>query len=238
MVTPYPRIDLFISTGRRIALFKETISSLLEKNPKCKDLFTKVWILDDRSNWRERMEMTEFGKFFFGDSVSLMTFDNTEPFAWVDKFNTIGKLCDDESYVFLLEDDWLCTKEINWDEIIDKISSNPEITQISMCDPIWIQEDYYIKENQNNSIFWENPWPREYRHILHCLDDDNFIFNEVRMNHYTNNPSITRASVFKENKFERHKEFENKFADIQKSPKQLFLKDLIFRHLGYNQQTS
>lgn len=229
------RIDLFISAGRRAGFYKETILSLVKKNPEVKEIFTKVWILDDRSNWAERIEMMEFTKGFFGEIVSMVTFDDSRPFMWVDKFNSIGKLSEPDSYIFLLEDDWECLEQIDWYGIVQEMERDPEITQIAMCDPLWIQPEDIIRLNDNESKFWKNPWPEGFRHISAILEDGRYVHTEVRMRHYTNNPSILRSSVFKETKFKRDKGFEHIFADTQKSPKQLFLKRLAFKHLGFNE---
>lgn len=226
------RIDLFILTGRRINLFRDTISSFVEMNPSSTSMFQKVWILDDRSSWADRIEMVEVTKSHFGEVVSLITFDNGLPFMWVDKFNCIGKLSEEGTYVFVLEDDWKCREEVPIENIIQYMEQEKSVTQVSLCDPIWIQEDRLQKKHDNDSPYWENPWPNEFRHISDLVGKNKYAFSEVRMNNYTNNPSVTRSSVFKNNLFKNTQSFEHDFADSQVSPKQMFYKRLLFDHIG------
>jgi hypothetical protein len=227
------KIDLFILTARRIELFKITISSFVEKNKNQLDLFNKIWILDDRSSWEDRQEMFQICSDLFGDKVYLVCFNSEREFGWIDKFNSIAKLAETD-FVFVLEDDWKCLETIEFEKHIIIFEALPELTQIAFCDPLWIQPDELKSKYNQSAKYWKNPWPGEFRHINNKVERG-WSWVNVRMKHYTNNPSITRTSVFKSQKFIYDRSFEHKFADGQKDPLQFFTSDIFFQHLGFDQ---
>lgn len=222
------KIDICLLTSRRPELFKETIDSLFKSNPDLILYINNIYILDDRSTLEDREMMVNFVSSYTLKNPTMICFNSDEPFDWVDKYNFIGKIVDTK-FVFILEDDWKCIKPINFDFLINKMSSD-KITQIALCDPLWIQHENLINKYQNDD-FWENPWPNDFRHITH--KSDNFwVWITVRMRHYTNNPSITLTSILKESPFVKNKSFEHLFADSQNLPFQLFSKELHFEHIG------
>jgi len=226
------KFDLFILTARRIELFKETVSSFFEMNLGSLDLINKVWILDDRSSWNDRKQMVKLCCDLVGDKVYLVCFDSKREFGWIDKFNSIGKLAETD-FVFLLEDDWKCLEPIEVEKHLTILEAFPELTQIAFCDPLWIQSEELISKYNANAKYWKNPWPGEFRHINNKVEGG-WSWVNVRMKHYTNNPSITRTRVFKDQKFIYDKSFEHKFADGQKDPLQFFTTNIFFQHLGFD----
>lgn len=226
------KIDLFLLSARRIALFKETIISFAQKNENSLDSINKVWILDDRSTWEERKEMSDLCFQLFGDNVFLVSFDSQREFAWIDKFNFIGKAAESD-FVLLLEDDWRCLNNIKIKDHLLILNSFPNVTQIAFCDPLWIQDENIKKLYPAGSKYWNNPWPEPFKHINNRVENG-WSFVTVRMRHYTNNPAITRTECFRKQKFLYESGFEHKFADGQRDPMQFFTTDLFFEHLGYN----
>jgi hypothetical protein len=224
------KLNLFLLTARRIDLFRQTIETFVEKNLGSLEVINKVWILDDRSSWGERIEMTDICKSLFGDKVHLVTFDSERDFGWIDKFNFIGKASDTD-FSFLLEDDWKCLENLNLESHIEFMEASPEITQIAFCDPLFVQEEVLIELNENSEKYWKNPWPGEFRHVGGRVEGG-WKWQYVRMNHYTNNPAITRSSVFKNQQYVYDRSFEHLFADQQPNPLQFFTKELLFEHIG------
>lgn len=225
------KFDLILSTSKRLSLFKETIDSFFKLNTDANFWINKVFILDDRSSWKDRKEMFKYLSSYIIGTPIIICFDSQVEFEWVDKFNFIGKVVESD-YVFFLEDDWRCVEPINFQEILQELKSS-NLTQIALCDPLWIQNSNIINENQNSN-YWDNPYPKEFKHITHKINDGLWGWSIVTMNHYTNNPSITKSIVFKENKFPKDKNFEVMFAENQIiTPKQKFSKKLHFEHIGF-----
>lgn len=227
------KIDLFILTARRLHLFKETISSFAEKNSDSLHLINKVWILDDRSSWEDRKEMSKFCSEYFGDKIYLVSFDSNRNFGWIDKFNFVGKALEAD-YAFLLEDDWKCLDPLQLGDHVDFMDSLPELTQIAFCDPLFVQEDWIRELYTEGERYWKNPWPESFRHVNKRLENG-WQWITVRMNNYTNNPALTRSSVFKNQKFIYDRSFEHIFADEQETPLQFFATHLFFEHIGFEE---
>jgi len=158
------KIDICLLTSRRPELFKETIDSLFKANPDLILYINNIYILDDRSTLEDREMMVNFVSSYTLKNPTMICFNSDEPFDWVDKYNFIGKIVDTK-FVFILEDDWKCIKPINFNFLINKMSSG-KITQIALCDPLWIQHENLINKYKNDD-FWENPWPNDFRHITH-----------------------------------------------------------------------
>jgi len=224
------KFDLFLLTARRIDLFKETIDSLFKINKDINSYINRIFILDDRSSWEDRKFMVDLISSYSLGFPVIVCFNSSVPYQWVEKFNMIGKVAESE-FIFLLEDDWRSIKPINFKEVFDRML-NSDISQIALCDPIWIQKDE-IKEKNKDDKFWENQFPGYFYHITH-KEKDFWHWSEVSINNYTNNPSIIKTEVFKKNKFLHQKSFEDSFAQSQSNSKQLFSNDLHFEHLGKN----
>ena len=223
------KLDLFFLTSRRIDLFKETVDSLFKVNPNINSYLNKIFILDDRSEWKDREIMVDFLSSYIPGIPTMVCFNDHKPFYWVDRFNMIGRISESK-FVFLLEDDWKCIDPVDLNNLMKKMDSG-NITQIALCDPLWIQEDHLIEKYKDDD-FWDNPWPDDFKHITH-RNGNSWGWSLVKMRHYTNNPAITLTSVFKENQFIMDRSFEHVFADNQNSPHQLFSKKLHFEHLGF-----
>lgn len=223
------KIDLFILTARRLFLFEETIRTFVEMNKESLHTLNKIWILDDRSSWEDRKKMSDICFELFGDKVYLVAFDSHRNFGWIDKFNFIGRAAE-AKYTFLLEDDWKCLESLGLESHLELMESSQDLTQIAFCDPLFVQEEEIQKIYQGKK-YWKNPWPNEFRHISAKVEAG-WRWTYVRMNHYTNNPAITRTSVFKIQSFVYNSSFEHLFADQQRNPLQYFTTDLFFEHIG------
>jgi hypothetical protein len=222
---------LFVMTGRRMDLFRRTMGSLVDRNLDIRNKFKSVWLIDDRSSEPDRSEMNIMMKSFFGDKFNSVFLNSDIPFEWVEKYNMMSKFTDEDDYIFLLEDDWECKGHLNINDHINYLDLNPDINQISMADPLWIQNDEIKSENEGSPIYWKNPWPGSFRHP-YKYENGNCVWSEGNIKNYTNNPSLIRAKTFHENKFEKIKNFEGEFADRSNLKGHVFTKISVFEHIG------
>ncbi len=223
------KLHLIFSTARRLNYFKQTFNSLFHHNPELKNLIHKTWLFDDRSSEDDRNEMNNLLKSVLNDDFNSIYFNKNDKFLFIDKFNFMKKVVDKNDFILFIEDDWLCLKNLNINNHLDKIK-NSNWTQIAFADSLEIQ-DKYIKDNYRlNKLYWKNPWPNNYKHI-YKLEESTSYFSVVKMNNWTNNPSLIRASILFEKDFEYIKNFEGAFADSI-TRNQYFTNDLMFQHIG------
>lgn len=221
---------LVISAGRRLEYLTRTIRSLLLHNPSLPSQIQTAWLLDDRSSPQDRMHADILMRSYLGTEYQTANFNSEQPMAFVDKFNFIKKIANTEDIVMLLEDDWECQADIRLPERCKKLAES-DWTQIAFADPLWIQEPI-LHEHRVDQEHWMNPFPLEFRHP-HAWHEGGCAWNTVRSNNWTNNPSITKAQVFHDTDFQRHKNFEAIFAD-SKQRKQAFTVECLFNHFGEN----
>lgn len=226
---PSKKPILIFSTARRLEYFKRTIQSLFDKNKDFDKLFEKVWIFDDRSSSHERSEMDSIMRNHFGDNFNTINFNSNENFDFVDKFNFIKNVTKADDIVLFLEDDWVCHDELHLNYHIYNLI-NSDYTQISFCDPLEIQSFDIIDDNLMNLDYWKNPFPKIFKHPFKW-DGDICFWNTVKMNNYTNNPSIIKASIFHSSEFKKIKNFEADFADSNNF-KLIYTQECLFRHIG------
>lgn len=222
---------LVISTGRRLEYLTKTIRSLFDWNRDINESFKSVWILDDRSSAEERYHVEKMMGSYFGCNYQTVNFNNDGHMRFVDKFNFISKITDVNDVVFFLEDDWECAGKIDLEYHTQRLIEN-DWTQIAFGDPLNIQEDWLIQKHWYDFEYWNNPFPDYFRHP-HGWDNMICFWNLCRSNNYTNNPSLTKASIFHEIEFVYEKNFEAIFAD-SKQRKQMFTNECIFKHFGTN----
>lgn len=223
------KLHLIFSTARRLHYFKQTFNSLFAHNPELKTLVCKTWLFDDRSTDKDRNEMNDLLRSTLSDNFNSIYFNKNDKLSFIDKFNFMKKVVDKNDYILFIEDDWLCLKNLNIAAHLNKIK-NSNWTQIAFADCLDIQEKY-IKDNYRlNNLYWKNPWPNDYKHI-YKIEDSTSYFSIVRMNNWTNNPSLIQASVLFERDFEYTKNFEAVFADFT-TRNQYFTNELMFKHIG------
>lgn len=227
--SPYTAPTLIISSGRRWRYFEKTINLLVNKNPDIAQIVKKVWVLDDRSDVGDRVNMELLMSRVFGDKWSMITFNGSKAFDFVDKFKIIPKLIDKTDVVFLLEDDWECHDYLHLPFHINNLQ-NSDWTQIAFADPIEIQDIDTQNANRLDLVYWKNPWPNAFRHPTRW-DGDMCFWSLGRINNYTNNPSLIKGEVFFRGQYINHKNFEASFAD-QINGKQVFTQEGLFRHFG------
>lgn len=221
---------LVISAGRRLEYLTRTIRSLCEKNPTIQDQIQTAWLLDDRSTPQERMHAEILMRSYLGNECQTVNFNSERPLAFVDKLNFIRKVTEPDDIVLLLEDDWECQADLEIERRSKQLADS-DWTQIAFADPLWIQD----QETQNMRIdneYWKNPYPNEFRHP-HAWENGTCFWNTVRVNNWTNNPSLVKASVFHLDKFENKKNFEAIFADCRQR-NQVFTTECLFNHFGHN----
>ena len=220
---------LIISSGRRNKYLETMLKHLLEKNPNLIDKLKKVWLLDDRSNAEERKSVDELMATYFGDSYNTIQFNSNKPFDFVDKFNMIGKLVNDNDVVLFIEDDWECKSDIRLEYHVNKLL-NSDWTQIAFCDPLYAQDDDLKTKNSDDLDYWYNPYPYNFRHPVKW-NGDIYRWFGGSINNWTNNPSLIKGDVFHKCDFKKIKNFEAQFAS-ELNGKQVFTNEELFRHFG------
>jgi hypothetical protein len=220
---------LIISAGRRLDYLTKTIRSLFDKNPNFNEQVSNVWVLDDRSNHQDRFHMDKLLSSYFGDNYNTIQFNKNEPYYFVNKFNHIKKIVEKDDIVFLIEDDWECHDNLRLGFHVNNLI-NSDWTQIAFADPLEIQDNELIKNYMINFDYWKNPFPEIFKHP-HEWNGDVCFWNTVRMNNWTNNPSIIKGEVFYRRDFFVGPNFEGIFADTINA-NQVFLNECLFRHFG------
>lgn len=220
---------LIISAGRRVHYLSQTLEALNTNIENLKTKFKKVWLLDDRSNHTQRNESEVLMRKYFDDKFNVINFNNNDEYAFIDKFNIIKSLVDKNDIVFFMEDDWVLNEKLDIDYHIKRLK-NSDWTQIAFADPLWMQKDDIQKDYSIDEHYWQNPFPKFYNHPYEWTGGI-YKYSVVRMNNWTNNPSLVKGDVYHKNSFEYKKNFEAIFADTTKR-NQVFHKKCLFTHIG------
>lgn len=221
---------LIISAGRRIKYLSKTLYNLNKHTPNLSTTFKEVWLLDDRSSLGERVTTEELLRQYFQDQFQVINFNSNEPFAFIDKFNIIKKLVNKEDVVFFLEDDWELNEPLDFQYHTNNLL-NSEWTQISFTDPLWLQEEE-IKENYTiDGEYWENPFPKSFKHPLSWNNKGECYWVGGVINNYTNNPNLSKGKIYHNINFKYIKNFEAEFASELKG-NHVFHHKCYFNHIG------
>lgn len=223
------KLHLIFSTGRRLHYFKETFDNLFNLNPELKNMLTKTWIFDDRSSNEDRVKMNDLLQNRLDDNFNSIYFNSNKSLDFIDKFNFIKKVIDKNDYVLFIEDDWKCLNNLDMQNHFKKIRSST-ITQIAFADKLSLQNEYIQKNYRMNKVYWKNPWPNYFSHV-YKIENNQYITSSGRINNWTNNPSLVKGSVYFDNDFQKHKNFEGFFADAV-TRNQYYTNELLFEHIG------
>jgi len=220
---------LIILAGRRYFYLQRTLSTLAEHLSNLKEIFKEVWLLDDRSSLGERVLTEELLRKYFADNFQTVNFNNNKELKFIDKFNFIKKILPKDEIAFILEDDWTLNQYLDITRFT-QILRNSNWTQIGFSESLHIQNQD-IKDNHTlTPEFWENPYPKIFKHI-HRVQDGIFYWNEVRIDNYTNNPSLVKGEVYHAADFQYIKEYEFEFAKSINSKGVYHLAN-FFHHIG------
>jgi GR25 family glycosyltransferase involved in LPS biosynthesis len=220
---------LIISAGRRVHYLSQTLEALNTNIENLKTKFKKVWLLDDRSNVTDRVDIELLMRKYFSDKFNVINFNNNDEYAFIDKFNIIKSLVDKNDIVFFMEDDWVLNEKFDIDYHIKRLK-NSDWTQIAFADPLWIQPDDIQKDYEIDEYYWKNPFPKFYNHPYEW-DGGVCKYSVVRMNNWTNNPSLVKGDVYHKTNFEYNNNFEAIYADTL-DRNQVFHKKCLFTHIG------
>jgi hypothetical protein len=220
---------LIISAGRRVHYLSQTLEALNNNIENLKTKFKKVWLLDDRSNLTDRANSEILMRRYFDDKFNVINFNNNDEYAFVDKFNIIKSLVDENDIVFFMEDDWVLNEKFDIDYHINRLRKS-DWTQIAFADPLWMQKDDIQNDYSIDEHYWKNPFPKFYNHPYEW-NGGIYNYSVVRMNNWTNNPSLVKGDVYHKTNFEYKKNFEAIFADTTKR-NQVFHKKCLFTHIG------
>jgi GR25 family glycosyltransferase involved in LPS biosynthesis len=220
---------LIISAGRRVHYLSQTLEALNNNIENLKTKFKKVWLLDDRSNLTDRANSEILMRRYFDDKFNVINFNNNDDYAFVDKFNIIKSLVDENDIIFFMEDDWVLNEKFDIDYHINRLRKS-DWTQIAFADPLWIQSEDIQRDYEIDEHYWKNPFPKEYVHPYEW-NGGNYKYSVVKMHNWTNNPSLVKGDVYHKTNFEYKKNFEAIFADATKR-NQVFHKKCLFTHIG------
>ena len=226
-------MNLIISTARRYHQFCNTIDTLIKQNPNIIDIINKIYVLDDRSGWNEREKMEGYLVERFKKKVNVITFNGEDKFDWIDKLDFVGRLCDDNEYIFFLEDDWESISPIDFKYHLDYLDKNKDIDTINFITDWFVQDDKHREKFDVNDVYWECPYPESWRHVEQIKDDVKY-WHDVSFPNFSMSPSLFRSNVFKNNKFDRSERFELSYA-ADKNFKSLHIKHPKFIHAGFDE---
>jgi GR25 family glycosyltransferase involved in LPS biosynthesis len=225
----YEKPILIISSGRRINYLRQTLLNLNKNIVDLKNQFKKVWLLDDKSSLSDRSEIEILMKKYFDSKFNTIYFNDTAKFAFIDKYNIIKSLVNKDDIVFFLEDDWVLNQKFDIKYHTDNLRKN-DWTQLSFTDPIWLQTEEIQKNFTVDDDYWKNPYPKPFKHPTKW-DGDICVWSEVRMNNWTNNPSLVKGFIYHMAEFKYEKNFEIQFSsDI--NGKHIIDKKCYFNHIG------
>ena len=227
-------IILIISCGRRLETFKNTISKLFKHNPQINNDIKKCWVLDDRSSVEDRKEIDKTLKNYFLDNYNTVHFNSDEKYYYINKLNFINKISDKKDIILFLEDDWQCRRPLELDNHIN-ILKNDDVDSICLTGVKHVQNENILNIKQKYKNYWKNPWPDFYNHLIDYKPDDDWVYmyEQVKMKNWSNNPSLTKAKVYHQGFFEHNSHYEVFFADkFGDKINQYFTDHFYFYHAG------
>ena len=224
-------INLIFNTSRRINLFFEILSSLIEFNPEIHLIVDRVYILDHLSTYKDRKKMVDLCRVHFGDRVTLFEFNGVDDFDCVDKLNCIGEIFGDENELILfLEDGWKCTGNLDLSGKSKRIVSK-DFDIINFSTPLFLQSEKIINDFRIDDLYWKNPFPEYYNHPTKTTSDGQIIYDIIRMNNFSLTPHLCLSSVYKGKKFSKNGRYEANFADSNNFS-QVFTTEMFFKNIG------
>lgn len=227
-------INLVFSTARRLELFKDTLNSFIYHNPNINDLIKKVYILDDRSTDEDRKIIRQLVSSYFPNKTHLITFDNTAPFGYVDKFNFLKNISLEVKYTLYIEDDFRSIYPLNIPHHLEYLESNPEIEQIVLCENFWIQDEDVRQKTSVDEMYWDHSKVELFKHIYDFTIGDNGEMLYIWLLGgpiFTLTPSLNRNTLYNKGTFNPIFDYEGDFSNQVKA-KTLVTKNTHFVHSG------
>jgi hypothetical protein len=206
-------VTIFITTCKRLELFKETINSFLEN---CLDLsLVNQWVvIDDNSSKEDVLEMQKLYPFLDIKSKS------TEEKGHSKSLNKISQVSQNE-FIFILEDDWkLMGKKNLISDSIKILESDQRIGQVLSN---WNYAESFRDWSETGGGIWKK-LPTGENYLLHqwyeahSEDWKNFVTaigkpSHVHWPHFSLNPCLLRKSVLnKVGSFQEVQGFEAEFG--------------------------
>lgn len=229
-------VNLVFSTARRLELFKDTLNSFIYYNPNINDLIKKVYILDDRSTDEDRKIIRQLVSSHFPNKTHLITFDNTTPFGYVDKFNFIKLLASETQYSFFLEEDWNSIAPLNLKDHLNYLDSHPSIDQLIFSEHFWLQDEEVKQKTSINEMYWDHSKVEYFKHTYDFnIGNDGITYYSWLSGKpiFTFNPTLNRNSLYFGGTFKLIRDYENDFSQ-QVNIKQILTKQARFAHTGAN----
>lgn len=227
-------VNLVFSTARRLELFKDTLNSFTYYNPNINNLIEKVYILDDRSTDEDRKIIRQLVSSYFPNKTHLITFDNTTPFGYVEKFNFIKLLVSKTEYNLFLEEDWNSIASLNLETHLNYLDSHPEIDQIIFSEHFWLQDEEVKQKTSINEMYWDHSKVEYFKHTYDFNIGDNGVVYYTWMLGkpiFTFNPTLNRNSLYSKGTFKLIRDYEHDFSN-QVNAKQILTKQARFVHTG------
>jgi hypothetical protein len=141
----------------------------------------------------------------------------------------IKKLVNEDDIVFFLEDDWVLNEPLDF-QYHTNVLKESDWSQISFTDPLWLQDDKIKEKYTISPEYWKNPFPDFFKHPIKWVEG-NCHWIGARINNYTNNPGLTKGSIYHKVDFKYEKNFEAEFAN-ELNGNHVFHHKCYFNHIG------
>jgi len=228
-------INLIFSTSRRFNLFQNTIETLIKFNPNLNTFINKVYILDDKSSDNDRIKMRALVSNYFPNKTHLVTFDNTLPFGYVEKFNFIKLISQETKYNLFLEEDWNSIAPLKLGDHLNYLDAHPEVDQLIFSEHFWLQDEESKQKTSINDEYWDHSKVDLFRHTYDSNMGNKGIVYTWMMGKpsFTLNPTLNRNSMYSKGTFKLVRHYEGDFSS-QVNAKQILTKSARFVHTGAN----
>jgi len=224
------KVNLVFSTARRYELFNQTLKSLIKHNPSLNEKVNRVYVVDDRSSGRDLNQMREDLSNNFPNKVTLITFNNSEKYGWLDKLNFIKNLKEEADYFLFWEDDWESVSSINLSKHLQYMNDNPDVDLITFSGHWDIQPN--MEGNSIDDGYFKCPFPKWFRQVFR-IENGMRYWSDVRMNNFSLNPSLFRIDAFNQD-FIKEDNHEFDYAD-KSNLKQIYTKEPSVIHIGHEE---
>ena len=222
------KVNLIFSTARRYKLFNQTLKSLIKHNPNINENIDRVYVVDDRSSGGDLNQMREDLSNNFPNKVTLITFNNSEKYGWLDKLNFIKNLKGEVDYFLFWEDDWESIGSIDLSKHLKYMNNNPDVDVITFSGHWDIQPN--TEGNSINDVYFKCPFPEWFRQVFY-MENGMRHWSDVKMNNFSLNPSLFRINAF-DRDFIKEDNHEFDYAD-KSNLKQIYTKEPVVIHIGH-----
>ena len=101
---------------------------------------------------------------YFPNKTHLVTFDNTLPFGYVEKFNFVKLISQETKYNLFLEEDWNSIAPLKLGDHLNYLDVHPEVDQLILSEHFWLQDEESKQKTSINDKYWDHSKVDLFRH--------------------------------------------------------------------------